>query len=126
MIFVKRTRIQELKSRKENPILLSLIEFLSKDKKPIWKRVIYELSRPKKDRVEVNLSKIDVYSPEGGVILVPGKVLGAGSLSKKITIAAFSFSGNAKKLIAEAGGKAMSIDGLYKANPTGRDVILLK
>jgi large subunit ribosomal protein L18e len=112
--------------RKENPVLLSLIETLGRDKKPIWKRVIKELSRPRRQRVQVNLSKLEAYGNEGGTVLVPGKVLGSGSLSKKLTVAAFSFSDTARKLIADAGGKAVSIESLYKSNPGGRDVLLLK
>ncbi|NYZ77654.1 50S ribosomal protein L18e [Candidatus Micrarchaeota archaeon] len=123
---MKTVNLKRLKSRKENLVLLSLIETLAKDDKPVWKKVILELSRPRRSRVEVNLSKLDEYGNDGGTVLVPGKVLGSGSLSKKMTIAAYSFSGTAKKLIADAGGKALSIESLYKANPTGRDVLILK
>jgi len=123
---MKRTNIKKIKSRKENPALLSLIETLLKDGKPVWKKVAYELSKPKRNKVEVNLSKIDRYGPENGTVVVPGKVLGSGNLSKKITIAAFSFSESAKRLIANAGGKAISIESLYKSNPNGREVIVLK
>lgn len=123
---MKRANIKKLKTRKDNPSLLSLIEILNKDKKPIWKRVAYELSKPKRDRAEVNLSKLETYGKDGGTIVVPGKVLGSGSLSKKMTIAAFSFSESARKLIADAGGKAVSIDSLYKTNPTGREVLLIR
>ena len=112
--------------RKENPVLLSLIEELKKGKKPIWKRVVCELSRPRRQMPQINLSKIEVYGNDGGTVLVPGKVLGSGNLSKKLTVAAFSFSDTAKKLIADAGGKAISIESLYKSNPGGRDVLLLK
>ncbi len=113
-------------TRKENPVLLSLIEELSKEKKPIWKRVVCELSRPRRQRPQVNLSKLEAYGNDGGTVLVPGKVLGSGNLSKKLTVAAFSFSDTARKLIADAGGKAISIENLYKSNPGGRDVLLLK
>ncbi len=123
---MKKTSIKSLKSRKDNPVLLSLIETLAKDKKPIWKRVVQELSRPRRQKVQVNLSKLEQYGNDGGTVLVPGKVLGSGSLSKKMTVAAFSFSETAKRIIADAGGKATTIESLYKSNPSGRDVLLLK
>ncbi len=123
---MKRTNIKRIKSRKENPTLLSLIETLLKDGKPIWKKVACELSKPRRKKVEVNLSKIDRYGLENGTVIVPGKVLGSGNLSKKITIAAFSFSDSAKRIIANAGGKAISIESLYKSNPNGREVIVIK
>jgi large subunit ribosomal protein L18e len=114
------------KRTKDNPVMASLVDSLSREKKAIWKRVAMELMRPRKQRVEVNLSKLDAYAEEGATVLVPGKVLGAGAISKKITVAAFSFSGTARKLIADAGGKAVSIESLCKANPEGRGVVLLK
>jgi len=114
------------KKEKDNPVLASLIDSLCREKKPIWKRVAEELSRSRRQRAEVNLSKLDAYAEDGGTVLVPGKVLGTGVLSKKVTVAAFSFSDSAKKMIIDAGGKTVSIDGLCKANPEGRGVLLLK
>ncbi|MBU0590597.1 50S ribosomal protein L18e [Candidatus Micrarchaeota archaeon] len=114
------------KINKDNGVLLSLIEKLMKSKKPVWKRVAKELARPRRSKVEVNLSKIEQFAPEDSTIIVPGKVLGAGMLSKKLTIAAFSFSSSAKQLISKAGGKAISIDGLHKSNPDGRNTILMR
>jgi large subunit ribosomal protein L18e len=111
---------------KDNPVLASLVDSLSREKKPIWKRVRAELSKPRRQRVEVNLSKIEAYGDDGATIIVPGKVLGSGGMTKKLTVAAFSFSGTARKLIGDAGGKAISIEALVKSNPDGRGVVLLK
>ena len=122
---MKTTNIKRLKSRKENSTLLSLIDTLGREKKPIWKKVVYELSKPRRQTAEINLSKLEAHAADGGTILVPGKVLGSGSISKRITVAAFSFSGTARKLIADAGGRAVSIESLYKANPRGKDVLIL-
>ena len=111
---------------KDNQILLSLIENLMKTNKPIWKKVAAELSRPRRQRVEVNLSKIESYAVDDTTLLVPGKVLGAGVVSKKVNVAAFSFSDKAKALISAAGGKAMTIESLHKTNPEGRGIMILK
>jgi large subunit ribosomal protein L18e len=111
---------------KDNQTLVSLVENLMKDKKPIWRRVAKELSRPRRKRVEVNLSRIEEHAAADSTLLVPGKVLGAGSISKKVTVAAFSFSESARKLIGQAGGKALTIDSLYKSNPEGKGVVIFK
>jgi large subunit ribosomal protein L18e len=115
-----------MKTKKDNQILLSLVETLLRTEKPFWRKVAYELSRPRRQRVEVNLSKLDAYSSEEGTIIVPGKVLASGAVSKKINVAAFAFSEKAKQLINAAGGKAMTIEGLHKSNPDGRGVMILK
>jgi large subunit ribosomal protein L18e len=114
------------KTNKSNTILQALIEELMKNKKPFWRKVAYELSRPRRKKVEVNLSKIEQYAADDSTVLVPGKVLGAGSLSKKMTVAAFAFSESARKLIDGSGGKAVSIESLHKSNPEGRNVLILK
>ncbi len=70
-----------------------------------WRRVAEELSRPRRQRRAVNVSRINRYAKNGEVIVVPGKVLGAGILEKKVTVLAESFSEKAYHKIIEAGGK---------------------
>lgn len=105
-----------------NPVLIGQIEDLKKEKKEIWQKTAEMLSRPTRNRPAVNLSKIDRYTKEGEVVLVPGKVLASGSLSKPVTVAAWNFSESARKKILGAKGKALSISELKKANPKGSGV----
>ncbi len=98
---------------------------LRKTKAPFWNRVYELLSRPARKRVVVNLSKINRYAEDGDVIVVPGKVLGAGELEKKVTIAAFSFSYSALEKINNAGGKAVHILELVKENPKGKGLKII-
>ena len=111
---------------KSNNTLVSLIEALKKAEKPIWKKVADELSKPRRSKVEVNLSKLDESAANRLTILVPGKVLGSGSISKKVSVAAYSFSESAKHIISQAGGKTMSIENLQSANPDGKGVVIIK
>ncbi len=113
-------------NEKDNQSLRSLIESLLKTGKPIWLKVAYELSKPRRSKVEVNLDKLEKYANDKKTVLVPGKVLGTGAISKKVTVAAFSFSQTAQKLINDKGGKAMSIRTLHESNPEGKDVIIIK
>jgi large subunit ribosomal protein L18e len=108
-----------------NPRLRNLIEKLKSSESELWKRVAKDLARARRKRREVNLSRINRYSKEGEVIVVPGKVLGSGEIEHAITIAAFSFSKEAKQRITKAGGKVMSIEKLFKENPKGREIKLV-
>jgi len=112
--------------KKTNQILQALVGELMKNKKPFWRKVAYGLSRPSRQKVEVSRSKIEQYAAENATVIVPGKVLGAGMLSKKITIAAFAFSESAKKLLDATGGKTVTIESLHKSNPEGKNVLILK
>ena len=73
----------------------------------------------------MNLSKISRYSEENDVIVIPGKVLGAGSLSHKITISAFQFSSGAKEKIEGAGGKVLTLLDLSKSAPKGKSIKII-
>ena len=112
--------------KKENNALVSLIETLKKADKPIWKKVADELSKPRRSKVEVNLSKLNEYADEKVTILVPGKVLGSGAISKKVNVAAYSFSQSAVQIITQAGGKMMTIQSLQSSNPDGKGVVIIK
>lgn len=111
-----------------NLILAKLINDLkilsTKEKSKLWKRVAYELERSTRKRREVNLYKINNYTQEGEIALVPGKVLSLGEIDKKITVAAFRFSDAAREKINKS-GKAISIQELVKQNPKGKNVRIL-
>jgi large subunit ribosomal protein L18e len=126
MILKGRIRLKNMVKRgATNPRLLDLINELNKQKKGIWKKTAKFLSRPTRQRPWINLSKIDRYSKKDEVILVPGKVLASGDLSKSVTVAAWRFSESAKEKISKAKGKAISISKLMKDNPTGKSVRMM-
>jgi len=52
-------------------------------------------------------------------------VLGAGSINKKLTVAAYKFSDSAAKKIEEAGGRKLTIPELVRESPSGRDVRIM-
>ncbi len=113
-----------------NPVLRSLIRTLIKasreNKAPIWRAVAEELERPRRVKKPVNVGKLERYCREGEVVVVPGKLLGGGVLTKKITVASFQVSPLAIKKLEKAGGRWMSIEGLIKENPTGSNVRVMK
>ena len=90
--------------------LRKLISSLKKDEKPIAKRIAKDLGRPRRIRREVNLLRIDKFSKEGDSIIVPGKVLGVGEISKKITISALSYSQSAIEKINKSGSKMIPLE----------------
>ncbi len=92
---------------------------------PAWRYVAELLSRPTRRRVVVNLSKINRHARPGEVVVVPGKVLGAGMLEKPVTVAAFSFSAEAIRKIREAGGRPLTIRQLLEENRAARGVRII-
>jgi large subunit ribosomal protein L18e len=110
---VKRTGPQNLELKN----LISELKIIgNKNKINLWKRIAKELEKPTRIRREVNIYKINKYTKDGEIALVPGKVLSLGELNKKITVAAYQFSENAKEKINHI-GKAISIKELVEKNP---------
>ncbi len=112
----------------KNDITQRLIEDLKKaaiaQQSPLWKRIASDLEKPTRQRRSVNVFSIDESSADGDIVIVPGKVLGEGSLTKKVTVAAYSFSDSAMTKINRS-GKALTIHELLQANPKGQKVRIL-
>ena len=119
-----------MSSNKTNPQLVATIDNLKaktrETEAAIWRDIALRLEKPKRNWAEANLSKLERYAKDGETIIVPGKVLAAGSISKKITVAAFSFSKAAAKAIVEAGGKTLTLEELAEANPKGTGVRIMR
>ncbi len=116
--------------RKDNPELVDMINTLKlkarENKARIWRDIAERLEAPSSNYAEVNLSKIERHANDGDIIVVPGKVLGSGVLSKKVTVAAWKFSQKADEKIKNAGGRTLSILELIDENPKGSNVRIMR
>ena len=90
-----KTLIDRQASRKLNPELAETIRKAKKLDK--WVVIAGLLSYPRRMQISKNLDEIDRESGEGDTVVVPGKVLGTGSVSKKIRIVAAAFSESARE-----------------------------
>ncbi len=123
------SRIRKLQRRKSNPNLIRLIDDLLKasaeNKAKVWKDIAERLAKPLKNYAEVNLGKIERYAKNNEIVVVPGKVLGSGEISKPLTIAAWKFSENAKRKIEAVGGRCLGLSDLLKENPDGKNLRII-
>ena len=112
-----------------NPVLLELINHLKKksleQKASIWKRVALDLEKPTRNRRAVNLSRINRYTKENDIIVVPGKVLSSGNLDHKLTISAFQFSESARTKIAESGATILPLAKLSNESPKSKRIRII-
>jgi len=117
------------KMNKTNPVLINLIHELKKQsiekEAPIWKDIALRLEKPSNNWSEVTLKRINIHINEKETALIPGKVLSTGTLTKKIPIAAWSFSEKAVEKIKKAGGTTLSIEDLMKKNPEGKNIRIM-
>lgn len=117
-----KTLIDKQMKRKTSSELIETIK--KAKKKNNWLEVAGLLSSPK--RISVNLKEIEKKSEEGDTILIPGKVLSEGEISKKIRIAAMNFSGKAGKKLKGKNCKLVSILEEIKENPDAKGIKILK
>jgi len=112
-----------------NPELINLVrqmrEKSSETETAIWRRLTEFLSKSRRRRITVNLSRVSRYTKAGETVVVPGKVLGTGKLDHPIKIAAFQFSKQAKHKIVQAKGTCMTITELMKKNPKGSKIKII-
>jgi large subunit ribosomal protein L18e len=112
----------------KNPQLQKLVNELKKasieTKVRLWKRIAVDLEKPTRTRRAVNIYKIDKFTKENEIIVVPGKVLGTGDLNHAVTVAAFSFSKNALKKINQK-GKAYTLQEFLQVNPKAEKVRII-
>ena len=92
---------------------------------PAWRAVAKGLNRPNRKAYEVNVSRLEKHAKKGENVVVPGNVLGAGELSKPLTVAALRFSGSAREKIEKAGGRCMAIEEMVRLNPGGKKLRIM-
>lgn len=112
--------------RKENPelrhVLIELRRAAKAHAAPVWSDVARRLARPRHQVDPVNVAHLERLTAAREVVVVPGKLLAAGRLTKPLTVAAFQFSGAARTKIHAAGGTVLSIHELMKSKPDGAGV----
>lgn len=119
-----KTKIDEQMQRKHNP---ELVETLMKAKKnDKWLEVAGLLSMPRRLMAEKNLDEIDKESKEGDTIVIAGKVLGNGDISKKIKISALSFSHEAEKKLKAKKCEMLSLIKEIETNKKAEGIKILK
>jgi len=116
-------------SCKTNPNLEELIVELKRlsreNEAPIWRTIARKLEKPSRVWAEVNIASIDKHAKAKESVLIAGKLLGAGTISKAVNVAAYSASESAIKKVENAGGKFMQITELAKLNPKGSGIKIM-
>jgi len=119
---VKRTYPQN------NEIVQAIVElkkaFLD-SKVKLWKRLYKEASRPTRSRRRINIVRLDKHTKDNDIVVVPGKLLGIGIMTKKITVAPLQISEKARQKLEKANCKIITITELIKNNPKATNIKII-
>ncbi len=110
-----KTKIDKQIQKKSNKELVETI--IAAKKKDKWFKVARILSGPRRKAISLNLGEINENSKDGDIIIVPGKVLSQGEISKKVKIVAMNFSEKAKEKLLKSKIPSSNIIEEIKKNP---------
>jgi len=119
-----KTKIQKQLVKKRNPELVETVILAKKN--PKWIEIAALLSGPTKERIQVNLDKIEKNSKAGEIIVIPGKILSVGEISKKLKIVALNFSERAKEKLLKSNCEIILLKDEIKNNKDAKGVKILK
>lgn len=120
---ISKTHVKTKALRKTNPGLQAVI--LAARKQPAWLPLAHRLSGPTRLFATLNLDHIDVHTKAGDTVLIAGKVLGTGTLTKKVRVVALSFSASARTKLKATKSEAVTLLEEIQANPKAEGVKVL-
>jgi large subunit ribosomal protein L18e len=121
-----KSRKRHIKTNPElNRLISELYNLSVRENAPIWRTVALRLEGSLANRPVINLSRLDRLVNSGDSVIVPGKVLGSGRISKKITVSAYAISSSARAKLEKAGCQIHDIETVANANPKGSGLRLM-
>ena len=119
-----KTKIEKQLQKKTNSVLVETI--IAGKKNDSWKEVVSILVGSRKNWANLNLEEIDREAKDKEMIIVPGKVLSQGEISKKIKIVALGFSEKAKEKLLNIKCEVSTILEEIKKNPDAKGIKVLR
>ncbi len=119
-----RSKIKIKKRLKTNPQLAETIKLAIKNSN--WLKVANVLASSTRKQPAINLSTIDKNAELGDTIIIPGKVLSQGELTKRIKICALGSSEKAKGKIKNAKSDFVFLIEEIKKNPKAEGIKVLR
>jgi len=121
---LSQTRIKERIQRKTNPEIIELLRLARKHK--AWASLTKIISGSTRRYSSVNLDQIDKETKAGDTVVIPGKVLSSGKLTKKVKICSLSISETAMSKLKETKSEYSSITEEVKSNSKATGVKIIR
>ena len=121
---ISKTKLSQRAKGKGNGELVETIIACRKNEK--WLEVGKLISVSRRRRISLNLDEIDRESKAGEIVVVPGKVLSQGELTKKIKLVALNFSNTSEEKLKKAKTDYSTIKDEIKKNPDAKGLRILR
>jgi len=120
---ISKTKIKEHLRKKTNPELVETIRLASKSKS--WMPIAKQLANSTRKQSSVNLDEINKKTTAGDTVLVLGKVLAVGELTKKVRICSLGISKSARDKLKSSKSEAVTILEEIKKNTRAEGLKIL-
>jgi large subunit ribosomal protein L18e len=121
---VSKTHIKDKTRRKTNRYIVETVKEALKNK--AWEEMAHLASTSSRKYPSFNLGQIDRAAKDGDTIVIPGKVLSQGEVTKKIKICSLSISQQAKDKLKKSKTEYSTILDEIKSNTTAKGVQILR
>ena len=121
---ISKTKIKTRILKKTNPEIIETIKLALKN--PEWLKIAQILSASTREYSSINLFEIDKQTTPGDIIIIPGKVLSKGELTKKVRICALSISMEAKEKLKTTKSEFVPLINEIKSNPKAEGVKVIR
>lgn len=114
------TKLRKHIGRKTHPTLVETL--LAARKQRAWQKFAQKLAGPTRQHVSINLDHLDNQAKEGDTIVVAGKILSGGNVTKRFRVCAMSFSSVALSKLKDAKVEAVYLLEEIKKNPKAEGI----
>ena len=121
---LSRALQQGEKNEMETNVHLKLLIASLRKKSEFWNEVSDKLSVPARKRVTVNLGSLNEYA-DGETVVIPGKLVAGGQLTKKLNIACWRFSEAVLGKVKQSGSKLVSLHDLSAKDEKGNKLRII-
>ena len=121
---LSRALQQGEKNEMETNVHLKLLIASLRKKSDFWNEVSTKLSVPARKRVTVNLGSLNEYA-DGETVVIPGKLVAGGQLTKKLNIACWRFSEAVLGKVKQSGSKLVSLHDLSAKDEKGNKLRII-
>ena len=121
---ISKTSLKARVHKKTNPRVASAIFLATKN--PKWLKLAKLLSQSTRKHSSINLEQIDKQTSLGDTVLVPGKVLAVGEITKKVKSCSFGISKEALERLTKTRSEWINILDEIKKNPNAEGLKIIK
>ena len=121
---ISKTKIKRHLAKKTSPKIIEAVMLAKKQK--AWLPIAKKIANSTRDYASVNLSDIDKKTTPGDTVLIIGKVLASGELTKKVRICSLGISKSALDKLKKTKSEYASISQEIKGNPKAEGIKIIQ